>query len=132
MPSAMEFLVKHGYAVLFVMVLAEQIGLPVPAAPFLIAAGALAGVHRLNLPEAIALAMGASLISDCVWFFLGKYRGGTILQFLCRISLEPDSCVSKARSTYLRYGPRSLLLAKFVSRFWRSGGFCAALPASSA
>jgi membrane protein DedA with SNARE-associated domain/rhodanese-related sulfurtransferase len=114
MPSAMEFLVRHGYVLLFVAVLTEQIGLPLPAAPFLIAAGALAGLHKLNLGEAMALAVVASLISDSVWFGLGKRRGGAILQLLCRISLEPDNCVSKTRSVYLRYGPRSLLFAKFV------------------
>jgi membrane protein DedA with SNARE-associated domain len=114
MPSAMEFLVRHGYVVLFVTVLAEQIGLPVPSVPFLVAAGALAGLHRLNLPEAIALAVMASLMSDSVWFYVGKRRGDAILQLLCRRSLEPDTCVSKTRSIYLHHGPRSLLIAKFV------------------
>jgi membrane protein DedA with SNARE-associated domain/rhodanese-related sulfurtransferase len=114
MPGAMEFLVRHGYVVLFVTVLAEQIGLPVPSVPFLVAAGALAGLHRLSLPEAIALAVMASLMSDSVWFYLGKNRGGAILQLLCRLSLEPDTCVSKTRSIYLRHGPRTLLVAKFV------------------
>ncbi len=114
MPSAMEFLVRHGYVVLFLAVLAEQIGLPVPSVPFLVAAGALAGLHALNLPEAVALAVAATLMSDTVWFCLGKSRGGSILQLLCRLSLEPDSCVSKTRSIYLRYGPRSILVAKFV------------------
>jgi membrane protein DedA with SNARE-associated domain/rhodanese-related sulfurtransferase len=114
MHSATEFLVRHGYFLLFVVVLTEQIGLPLPAAPFLIAAGALAGLHQLNLAEAIAVGILASLISDSVWFYLGKRRGGAILQLLCRISLEPDTCVSKTRSIYLRYGARSLLFAKFV------------------
>jgi membrane protein DedA with SNARE-associated domain/rhodanese-related sulfurtransferase len=110
----MEFLLKHGYLVLFVVVLAEQIGLPVPATPFLLASGALAGLHRFNLGKALALAAIASLISDCIWFYMGKRRGSAILGLLCRISLELDSCVSKTRSVYSRFGPKSLLFAKFV------------------
>src|ERR1700674_3719713 len=106
MTNAMEFLVRHGYVVLFVTVLAEQIGLPLPSVPFLVAAGALAGLHRLNLLEAIALAVMASLMTDSVWVYLGKRRGGTILQLMCKMSLEPDTCVSKTRSIYLHHGPR--------------------------
>jgi membrane protein DedA with SNARE-associated domain len=110
----MEFLVKHGYMVLFAAVLAEQIGLPVPATPFLLAAGALAGLRKFNFGEVLAVAAIASLISDCIWFYLGKRRGSSILGLLCRISLEPDSCVAKTKSVYARYGSKSLLFAKFV------------------
>ncbi len=114
MPNPTEFLVRHGYAVVFLTVFAEQLGLPVPAVPVLLAAGALAGLGRLSLVEALALATAASLIGDAVWFYLGRSRGASLLTFLCRISLEPDSCISTTRTAYLRYGPRSLLFAKFI------------------
>ena len=114
MPSVMELLIKHGYMVLFVTVLAEQIGLPLPAAPFLVASGALAGIGKLNLVDIVALAAAASLVSDSLWFYLGKRRGDSIFQLLFRVSLEPDACISKTQSLYSHYGPRSLLVSKFL------------------
>jgi len=114
MNHTIEFLLKHGYAVLFIVILAEQIGLPFPSAPFLLAAGALAGLGRLSLLKALILAVIASLIGDLVWFYLGKRRGSSILRFLCKIALEPDSCVRQTGSIYSRYGEGSLLFAKFV------------------
>jgi membrane protein DedA with SNARE-associated domain/rhodanese-related sulfurtransferase len=114
MNETIEFLLKHGYAILFVAVLAEQTGLPIPSAPFLVAAGALAGLGRLSLFEALTLAVAASLIGDSLWFHLGKRRGSSILRFLCKIALEPDSCVRQTGCIYSRYGAGSLLFAKFV------------------
>jgi len=49
MNEAIDFLLTHGYSVLFSFVLAEQLGLPVPSTPVLLAAGALGGLGRLNL-----------------------------------------------------------------------------------
>lgn len=109
-----EILLAHGYIVLFIAVVAEQIGVPIPAGPVLIASGALAGLHRMSLPAALLLAVAGCLFSDSVWYFLGRRRGGRILGFFCRVSLEPDTCVSNMQSFYSRYGPKSLLFAKFV------------------
>ncbi len=114
MNETVEFLVKHGYIVLFAAVLAEQSGFPLPSAPFLLAAGALAGLGRLNILEALALAILASLVGDSLWFYLGRSRGSSILRFLCKIALEPDSCVRQTGTVYSRYGADSLLFAKFV------------------
>lgn len=88
MPSPMELLVNHGYTILFATVLAEQIGLPVPCTPFLIAAGALEGSHKLSILESVALAVVALLISDFVWFSLGRLKGRWMLRFLYRVSPE--------------------------------------------
>ena len=96
------------------MVLAEQLGLPVPGGTFLVAAGALAGLGKLSMAGAIAVALIASLIGDSLWFYLGKTRGSSILRVLCKISLEPDTCVRQTASVYSRYGAGSLLFAKFV------------------
>jgi membrane protein DedA with SNARE-associated domain/rhodanese-related sulfurtransferase len=112
--SASEFLIRHGYAVVFVWVLAEQIGLPLPSAPVLLAAGALAGLHKLSLAEVIAVALAACLCADTLWFGLGARRGNAILSLICRLSLDPETCVSKTHSAYMRYGPASLLFAKFA------------------
>jgi membrane protein DedA with SNARE-associated domain len=109
-----EILVRHGYIVLLVVVFAEQIGLPVPSPPMLLAAGALAGTGRMSLPLALSLAIFAALLGDLIWYVLGRKRGIRVLQFLCRISLEPDSCVRNTEEIFARHGARSLLVAKFI------------------
>jgi membrane protein DedA with SNARE-associated domain len=112
--QAADFLIRHGYVVLFGWVLLEQLGLPIPAAPLLIAAGALARAGKMNLPFAVALAFIAVILADLFWYSLGRYRGGRILKLLCRISLEPDSCVRRTENLFVRHGVRSLLVAKFI------------------
>jgi membrane protein DedA with SNARE-associated domain len=114
MNDALEFLIRHGYSVLFTVVFVEQLGLPIPAAPFMLAAGALAGAKQLNLALAIGLASVASLVADSFWYELGRRRGSRVLQFLCRISLEPDSCVRRTEDVFARQGARSLIVAKFI------------------
>ena len=112
--QAADFLIRHGYAVLFGWVLLEQMGLPIPAAPLLIAAGALARAGKMNLTFAVALAFIAVILADLFWYSLGRYRGGRILKLLCRISLEPDSCVRRTENLFVRRGVHALLVAKFV------------------
>src|ERR1051325_9634649 len=77
--QAAGFLIQHGYVVLFGWVLLEQLGLPIPAAPLLIAAGALARAGKMNLTFAVALAFVAVILADLFWYTLGRYRGGRIL-----------------------------------------------------
>jgi len=112
--ETLQFVVRHGYMMVFAWVLAEQGGLPVPSAPLLLAAGALAGTQKMNLAAAIAVAVFASIISDSIWYELGRQKGVRVLQLLCRISLEPDSCVRRTQVSFGRNGPRVLLIAKFV------------------
>ncbi len=110
----LAFLTLHGYAVIFLFVLTEQAGLPLPASPLLVAAGALAGVGRLDFATAVGLSMAACLLGDSLWYSLGRFRGGSVLRLLCRISLEPDSCVRSTEDIYTKHGARLLLVAKFV------------------
>ncbi len=114
MHDVLPFLVEHGYAVLFGCVLAEQAGAPIPATPVLLGVGALAGLGRMPLWPAILLSLLACLLSDSVWYWLGRRRGASVLRLLCAISLEPDSCVSSTKKTFERLGASSLLFAKFV------------------
>jgi membrane protein DedA with SNARE-associated domain len=114
MGHTVEFVVDHGYALLFVWLLAEQGALPLPSVPLLLACGALARSGQLNPVLVVVSGMSACLIADNVWFQLGRRRGGKILKFLCRIALEPDSCVRRTESAFEKYGVRSLLVAKFV------------------
>jgi membrane protein DedA with SNARE-associated domain len=112
--EATRWLLQHGYLLLLSGVAAEQLGVPVPAAPLLLAMGALAGYGHFNPVAALALSALAALAADLVWFQLGRRRGESILGVLCRISLEPDSCVRLTHQAFDRYGPASLLFCKFV------------------
>jgi membrane protein DedA with SNARE-associated domain len=114
MEHIIQFLLRHGYSVVFVWVFAEQVGFPVPSSPTLLAMGALAGRGEFSFTLTLALATAASLLSDIAWFELGRHRGHRLLNQLCRISLEPDSCVRRTENLFIRYGARSLLVAKFV------------------
>jgi membrane protein DedA with SNARE-associated domain/rhodanese-related sulfurtransferase len=109
----------HTYGVLLVfgVVLLEQIGLPIPAFPVLIIAGARAVDNGDNWGLFLAASLLACLISDYFWFRAGKYYGKRILRLLCKISLSPDSCVSQTEDNFMRFGPKSLVVAKFVPGF---------------
>ena len=117
MNETLQFLIKHGYTVTFAWVLAEQIGIPIPAVPILLAAGALAGQGKLSFALVLGSAAIAAVISDTAWYEIGRRRGGKVLNFLCRISLEPDSCVRNTEQIFQKHGSRSLVLAKFLPGF---------------
>jgi membrane protein DedA with SNARE-associated domain/rhodanese-related sulfurtransferase len=109
----------HTYGVLIVFgtVLLEQIGLPIPAFPVLIIAGALSANGGANGPLYLVAAVVACLISDYFWFRAGKFYGKRILRLLCKISLSPDSCVSQTEDNFSRWGAKSLVVAKFIPGF---------------
>jgi membrane protein DedA with SNARE-associated domain len=108
------FLVHYGYALLFFWLLLEQGALPLPSIPLLLACGALARSGQLHPVMVVASGLAACLIADNVWFQLGRRKGGKVLSFLCRIALEPDSCVRRTENAFLRYGVNSLLVSKFI------------------
>src|SRR5271166_265553 len=126
MAETLQFVVQYGYLLLFLWVLAEQAGLPIPATPLLLAAGALAGQHRLNFVLVVMVAATGSLVSDTFWYFFGKRKGAVVLGWLCKIALEPDSCVRRTETTFTRLGYRTLLVCKFIP------GLNTAAPALSA
>src|SRR3981189_776848 len=114
MHRTLEFLLHHGYALLLGWVFAEQLGMPVPSMPLLLAAGALAGRARLVFFASLFYAMLAAVTADSIWYQLGRRKGIKVLQLLCKISLEPDSCVRRTEGLFSKQGARSLLLAKFI------------------
>jgi membrane protein DedA with SNARE-associated domain len=114
MAHVLAFVERHGYPLLFAWVLAEQSALPVPSAPLLIAAGALIRAGRLHGGLAIAVCLIAALIADSIWFQLGRHGGRRVLRLLCKVSLEPDSCVRQTENAFLKYGLKALLVSKFV------------------
>jgi membrane protein DedA with SNARE-associated domain len=107
----------YGLAFVFVNVFLLQVGLPIPAIPTLAVAGALAAQGDLSAPLALGVAVVASLVADSIWFWLGHRHGHRVLSTLCRISLNPDSCVRQTESIFGRWGPWSLVFAKFVPGF---------------
>src|SRR4030081_1452038 len=114
MHRTLEFLLHHGYALLLGWVFAEQLGLPVPSMPLLLAAGALAGTGHLSFFASLFYVMLASVTADSIWYQLGRRKGIKVLQLLCKISLEPDSCVRRTEGLFSTQGDRSLLFGQFL------------------
>jgi membrane protein DedA with SNARE-associated domain len=109
-----DFALQHSYLVLFGATLLQQLGLPVPVAPLLVGAGALALAGKINLAAALLLYCLAAIGAHLVWFEAGRRRGQSVLKLVCRISLEPDSCVRRTQNLFARLGPRLLLAAPFT------------------
>ena len=114
MGDVTQFVIRHSSFLLFAAVFAEQVGLPIPAVPVLLAAGALAGAGQMSLGMAVGLAVAACLAGDFIWYYLGRYRGRHVLNLLCRISLEPDSCIRRTETFFGRHGMWSLVLSNFI------------------
>lgn len=114
MNDAAQFLISHGGAVLFAFVFIEEAGLPLPAAPWLLAAGALWAGGQLNPLTSIGLAALASILADSVWFYIGRGSGPRILRLFCRLSLAKNSCVGRSRHLFERHGLQALMAAKFL------------------
>jgi membrane protein DedA with SNARE-associated domain len=114
MSGQLDLLIQHGYSVILALVFLEHIGLPIPGAPLLLAAGALAGLGQLDFSIALLAALLGCGLSDAVWFEVGRRRGNGMLRLLCRFSVERDSCVRRTEDTFARRGPGTLLLAKFL------------------
>lgn len=108
---------QYGLIIVFVNVLTEQLGVPVPAYPTLVITGALAFRGQYSMVLLLVIAVVAALIADYLWYLAGRRFGRRIMAILCRISLSPDSCVRQTESIYSRWGARSLLVAKFIPGF---------------
>lgn len=114
MGDAIQFLIRHGTLVLFAGVLVGQLGLPIPSTPLLLAAGALAYVGRLSLFAVVSVAVVASMVAHLAWYEAGRRGGRRVLRWICSISLEPDTCVRGAETSFGRYGSQSLILGHFI------------------
>jgi len=114
MNAIVQFVMKHGYSILFAAVFARQIGLPIPGPLFLLAAGALAASGKLSLVVVLGLAVVACILADWPWYEAGRRRGDEVLHFLHRLARDPDAHDRRAKRIFARYGPPLLVLAKFV------------------
>jgi membrane protein DedA with SNARE-associated domain/rhodanese-related sulfurtransferase len=117
MPNLVQLLELYGILIVFAIVLIEQGGLPIPAFPILVVSGALAATGGISWVACIGVAMAACLIADVFWFKAGRFYGTRILRLLCKISLSPDSCVSQTEDKFARFGPKSLIVSKFIPGF---------------
>ncbi len=117
MHAEFDFLLKHGYAVLFVLVLIDQLGAPLPATPVLIAAGAFAADGKLDLVRMTLVSVAASVGAHVFWYELARRSRDDILALLCRVALEPDYCARRARDFFIRWGTGTLVLAAFMPGF---------------
>lgn len=104
---------RYSALILPVLVVAEQVGLPLPAVPALLAVGALAAKGSANLMLVIGAIVVVALPVDLVWHELGRRRGARVLSTLCRLTLEPDICVRRTENLFIRHGVQALLVAKF-------------------
>ena len=114
MNDVVQFVLKHGYPILFAAVFAHQLGLPIPGPLFLLAAGALAAAGKLGLVTTLGLAVTACVLADWVWYEAGRRRGDKVLHFIHRLARDPDAHDRRAKETFARYGTPILVLAKFV------------------
>ena len=111
---ALDVLASHGYLVVFAWMFADQAALPLPAIPLLIAAGAVAATGPLDVAIVICVATVATLLADSLWYLLGRRGGAKAIYLICRLSIEPDSCVTTTRKAFGRLGPGALVFAKYL------------------
>jgi membrane protein DedA with SNARE-associated domain len=110
-------LAQYGLALVFLNVFLHQAGVPMTSAPLLVVTGALAQQGQISFVQLLAVAVAGSLLGDTPWFFAGRRFGYRVLATLCRIAIEPDSCVKQTETIFERWGPPSLLIAKFIPGF---------------
>ncbi|HEV2488099.1 MAG TPA: VTT domain-containing protein [Terracidiphilus sp.] len=114
MALPMHVLLMYGYLLLFGAVLVEQFGIPLPATPVLLAAGALSAEGQLSFSLALVAGLAAALTADTAWFLIGRRYGHHVLRILCKLSLEPTTCVRKTQDSFGRRRGVTLMVAKFV------------------
>jgi membrane protein DedA with SNARE-associated domain/rhodanese-related sulfurtransferase len=114
MPIALAFFVHYAFAIVFLWVLVEQLGVPIPSLPLLLTAGTLAATHRVHLWVCLFAVLAACLIADSIWYALGRRHGNAVLKLLCRLSFEADTCVARTEGYFHKRGAVTLLFAKFV------------------
>src|SRR3979411_660396 len=105
---------RHGYALTFALLFAEAIGLPFPAAIALVAAGAAVASHALRGSYVLVVALVGLLLGDSLQFVLGRYMGWALLGFLCRVSVNPETCILRSAESFYKRGKTTLVIAKFI------------------
>ena len=117
MEALRALLAEHGLSLVFANVLLTQLGLPIPSLPMLVVAGALVADGTLHFASLAIVVVAASLLGDVPWYFAGRRYGYRVLRTLCRVSMEPDSCVKQTETIFSRWGAPSLIVAKYIPGF---------------
>lgn len=112
--DSLDLLARYGALILPILVVAEQVGVPLPAVPALLGVGALAANGRGSIPLVLGAITVVALVVDLAWYEVGRRRGASVLARLCRLALEPDSCIRRTQDVFVRYGVRGMLVAKFL------------------
>jgi membrane protein DedA with SNARE-associated domain len=115
--DTLRVLQNHGYLTIFFGLLLEYLGLPIPGELILLFFGALVYLGKLELWIAAVVGLAALLLGNHFWYFAGRRGGRRWLHFLCRATLGSTQCISRTERFFRRYGPASLLFAKFVPGF---------------
>lgn len=114
MNSLLPIMARHGYALIFALLLAESLGFPLPAAIGMVAAGAAIASHTLWAPGVFIAALVALVLGDTALFWLGRYSGWGLLALLCRVSMNPETCILRSAKSFYKRGKETLLIGKFV------------------
>src|ERR1700677_4522608 len=114
MPLAYDFFLHYAYVILFLWVMGEKRGVPVPSIHLLLAAATLTATHKLSFPLVLFAVVAGCFVSDTLWYMLGKRFGGTMVKLVGRLSFERSTCVRKTEDYFTKYGAQALLVAKFI------------------
>ena len=114
MNELLNLLSRYGYLLIFANLFLESVGLPIPAAPILVAAGAAAALGSLKILNVLMIALVACLLGDLLLFLAGRYTGWAILGFLCRLSINPETCILKSAEAFYKRGRLTLVFSKFL------------------
>src|SRR5207247_10198224 len=114
LPPMDRLIAQYGLVLVFANVLLEQLGLPIPAVPALVVAGALSAEGEFSPLAAFGVAFVACMMGDAAWYLAGRRYGRRVMKLLCRVSLSPDSCVRQTEFRFERWGKLTLVLSKFI------------------
>jgi len=114
MSELLSVMTRHGYALTFALLFAEAMGFPLPGAIALVAAGAAVASHSLWAPLVLLAAILGLMLGDVAQFWLGKYAGWALLGFLCRVSVNPETCILRSAESFYKRGKVTLVIAKFI------------------
>ncbi len=109
-----QFLISHGGLFLFLIGFAEQNGLPLPGAPWLLAAGALSASGKFSLLAAIGWTAAGSVVADAVWFFLGHRGKARIFRVFPHLQAVQVKLERATLAKTVLHGTRMLTMAKFL------------------
>ena len=105
---------RYGLAAIFLFTFLENVGLPIPAIPVLMLAGAYASTRHATLLMVLVAAVAGALLADGIWYFVGRWRGKRVLDHLCRVSFNPDACLERAVDGFHRRKSATILFANFL------------------